>query len=140
MKKLHLSLCLLMIVTLFSCGSDDNDNDTPEINSELLAKWGQVSFSQQGEVMTITDCEKRSTIEFTTQLFTEISYAPVNTDCQIDGQYSGTWTQEGNVLTLTYTDEGETFVDIATFTLVDNKLTIKYDDEGFITEFGYEKL
>ncbi len=122
--------------------SSDDDSSTPQnqaATSKLIGTWGQISFTQQGEAMTITDCEKRSTIEFTSVSYTDIGYAPVNTDCQIDYQDVGTWKEENNTLTLTYVDEGETIIDVTTFTIVDDILTIEYNDEGFKTEFGYKK-
>ncbi len=115
--------------------------DMPDTsNSDVLGKWGLISFTQQGDIMTITECEKRSTIEFESQSFTDISYAPVNTGCQIDYQETGTWKEEGTTLTFTYQEEGQTFIDVATFSIVSDVLTIKYDDEGFMTESAYKKL
>ncbi|TSE08272.1 lipocalin family protein [Aquimarina algiphila] len=141
MKKFSVFI-LLFTSILMSCNSDDDNpqSENPESTSKLIGKWGEISFSQQGEMMTITDCEKRSTIEFSAQSYTDIGYAPVNTDCQIDYQDTGTWNEDGNKLTLTYTDEGETIVEEAVFTIIDDILTIEYDDEGFKTEFGYKKL
>ncbi len=141
----NLSLIILLIAATFaSCSSDDDNvvpqNENPQSTSKLIGKWGQISFTQQGEALTITDCEKKSTIEFNAQSYTDIGYAPVNTDCQIDYQDNGTWTEEGNTLTLTYIDEGETITEVTNFTIVDDVLTIKYDDAGFKTEFGYKKL
>lgn len=143
MKKLGVFILLFSFVIL-SCNSDDDNNNPEDGNqdptSELLGNWKLISFSQQGEVMTITDCEKRSTITFTADSYTDIGYAPVNDGCQIDYEDNGTWVEDGNKLTLTYSEEGETFVDEATFTVVDNVLTITYNDEGFITASDYEKI
>ncbi|MEW7289029.1 lipocalin family protein [Aquimarina sp. 2304DJ70-9] len=143
MKKFGF-IILFIAATFTSCSGDDDNvvpqNENPQSTSKLIGKWGQISFTQQGEAMTITDCEKKSTIEFTSESYTDIGYAPVNTDCQIDYQDMGTWKEEGTTLTLTYIEEGETIIEATTFTIADDVFTIRYDDQGFITEYGYKKL
>ncbi|WP_108808682.1 lipocalin family protein [Aquimarina spinulae] len=141
MKKYCLLSFIIMGIVMISCNNDDDkENENPSLASVLVGKWGQTSFRQNGELMNITDCEKRSTIEFTSTLYTEIGYAPVNTDCQVDFEITGTWTEEGDKLTLNYVFEGETTIDITTFMITDNVLTITYNDEGAITTFDYKKL
>lgn len=51
----------------------------------------------------------------------EINTAGTATDCYIDPDYNGTWTQNGNTITLNYTDGGTTYND--TFSIVGNTLT-----------------
>ncbi|WP_082995040.1 lipocalin family protein [Aquimarina megaterium] len=141
MKKYCLLSFIIMGIVMISCNNDDDkENENPSLASVLVGKWGQTSFRQNGELMNITDCEKRSTIEFTSTSYTEIGYAPVNTDCQVDFEITGTWTEEGDKLTLNYVFEGETTIDITTFMITDNVLTITYNDEGAITTFDYKKL
>ncbi|EZH74008.1 hypothetical protein ATO12_14110 [Aquimarina atlantica] len=142
MKKYCLLGFIIIGIVMISCNNDDDNKENENLSSTsvLVGKWGQTSFRQNGELMNITDCEKRSTIEFTSDSYTEIGYAPVNTDCQIDFEITGTWTEEGDKLTLNYVFEGKTTIDIAMFTITDDVLTIMYNDEGAITTFDYQKL
>ncbi|MBQ0735020.1 lipocalin family protein [Aquimarina celericrescens] len=139
MKKLGL-LILLFTSILTSCGSDDDTpNGNEQNNSELIGKWVQISLSQNGETITLTECEKRSTIEFDVQSYTEISIAPVNTDCQVDFEDNGTWQVNGDQLTLTYIEEGEEVVETSSFKVVEDTLTLNYAEEGFTEERSFKK-
>ncbi|SHI85670.1 lipocalin family protein [Aquimarina spongiae] len=65
MKKLHLSLCLLMIVSLFSCGSDDNDTpETIEISeANLIGTWKLTGFSENGVPVELDACDLLYTMQ-----------------------------------------------------------------------------
>ncbi len=57
---------------------------------------------------------------------------------QIDFEISGTWKEEGATLTQDYTFEGETFKDVATFSIVGDVLTLDYEEDE--VTYGYQKL
>ncbi len=83
--KNRCTVFLILIGLVFvSCNKDDDntESENQQSNSKLIGKWGQVSFVQGEDLMVVTDCEKRSTIEFTQNSYKEIGYAPVNTDCR----------------------------------------------------------
>jgi len=137
MKKLNLFLALTVVFTLFSCGNDD---DGTVNTSDLIGKWGLISRVQQGSEASLDNCEKSDNIEFKSDgTYKEEIYAPSAGQCVSDGVYSGTWSESSNTLTLKYTDEGDSITDVAKFLIVDNKLTITYNDEDYILILTYEK-
>ena len=74
---------------------------------------------------------------FEAETYTDTYYAPVNTDCQVDGEDKGIWKEDGSTLTFSYTLDEEATTDVATFTIVENTLTITHDNEKV---YVYTKL
>jgi len=138
----NLSLFILRITVMStSCSSDDSDspeNENPPV-SQLIGKWQQISLKEDGESIIITDCERKSTFEFDVQSYSETLYVSGN-DCQIIGDFTGKWEEEGDTLRLIYLDAGEPVEDVTIFIIEDDILTIKYDSERLKPEYGYKKI
>ncbi len=119
MKKLNLLVTLVLAITLFSCGSDDDSTDTTEISAtNLVGKWQLVSSTTDDEETVLRECEKLYTLEYKsdgTYAFNDpydsnaaqLIDGPVK--C-VDALGSGSWSLNGSDLTITEAnvpDEGD---------------------------------
>lgn len=103
MKKFLPFLTVLLVAffafTLTSCGSDDDDNNSPFATSDVVGTW----------VTTAYQAEDGTWIDLTSSLYASVrAYAKFNSDGTYTGwgalgNGSGTWKLSGTTLT-TYVD------------------------------------
>jgi|TARA_R110002110_G_scaffold50369_26_gene149166 hypothetical protein len=130
MKTFKLLLILTLAVTLFSCGSDDDNNITSP-NADLLGSWNGTSIDGTSDG---TIEEDGFTVPFTgTYTGSNINYSLTFTETPNNITSQGTFDALGSIMlggqTFTENVTGETFLDstIATWTRSGGTLTISDD-------------
>ncbi len=131
MKKLSLFLVLTLIITIFSCSGDDNNNSTPVEIPEIVGTWKIISIVEDGASLDLSDCRLQSNYIFkldntyTNQDF--VDAGPGTPPCSDDG-FSGTYSISGNNITFKENNSeapGEEItyefkIENNTFALIDN--------------------
>lgn len=103
MKNLFLVLALSFL-TVFSCSSGSDDNNTVEDNALLLRQWYLVSSNFGSGTVQAPECSNGnvSYIEFTAPNIHK-SYTWDNDDnCDYFLEASGSWSREGVLITIEY--------------------------------------
>lgn len=143
MKLRFLTLAALSAV-LFSCSSDDDNNnvsnpeglyvvsaftiDAPQdLNGDGVASTNILNethcfdggFIQLNSNNTFTASSEGMEITLTDEGVEEVS-------CSDDGNFSGTWSASGNHITMTYSDGGDEYSD--TFDINNNAITYSIQD------------
>lgn len=100
MKKIIFFLCVVAF-TFTSCSSDD---DTPQNLTSIVGTWKYYKYFENNVEQTLEICETQHTLVFTSagafmSTFYEESINDPST-CVIEGQISGTWSNQGNVYTI----------------------------------------
>ncbi|APU09690.1 hypothetical protein A5M85_05145 [Cellulophaga lytica] len=62
MKYFKITLLLLLTISITNCSSDD-DNPTESIDP-IIGEWKLIQITENGEQITISDCESLNVIEF----------------------------------------------------------------------------
>jgi hypothetical protein len=167
MKKFKLLLILTLAVTLFSCGSDD-DNTVTSPNADLLGSWNGTSiggivngtFEEDGITipingtvtgyninysLTFTETPNNITSQGTFDTLLSIMALGQTITENLPGETfldttTATWTRSGG--TLTISDDGDT--DPYTMVITGNTMTLATSytetsvDEGVTTTFNFD--
>ncbi|MBC3540751.1 lipocalin family protein [Rufibacter sediminis] len=107
MKK-HPLLLLLFCCTLFFSACSDDDDATPSKEDMLMNKRWQITalevalpiIGSQDLYEDFEDCEKDNFIEFRANGVVTVDEGATKCDDSNPQQYPGTWTLEGDVLTI----------------------------------------
>lgn len=115
MKKMRLTYVLLIaLMILSSCSNDDNNDNATE--ASIIGTWNGVSSTFNGENTGIPD---NSIVKFTSDNKTEFIYEGFGNSGE-DITETGSWTLNGNTLTITWTDSDP---GLETYILTINELT-----------------
>lgn len=115
MKKMRLTYVLLIaLMILSSCSNDDNNDNATE--ASIIGSWNGVSSTFNGENTGIPD---NSIVKFTSDNKTEFIYEGFGNSGE-DITETGSWTLNGNTLTITWTDSDP---GLETYILTINELT-----------------
>lgn len=127
MKKFLLVASVAVATMLTSCKKDD-DNDSIE------GAWQLESFVVNGIAETLDDCDKKSTMSFTSTTASRIEYYTAgNNECKVESEGTGTYVISGDKLTITESD-GE--VILFTFSVSGDRLVLtQVDDATSISTF-----
>lgn len=137
MKKLSLLLSISLL--LFSCNSDDNEENGGNVESQesILGKWTLSSIIENNEdVSNMCDKQEFFTFEedgtFSLQVFNTIEDlnqdGTVTVTCAEGLLDTGVYSTEANILTLKYDTEEES--DDSTFSINGNTLTLAFEDNS----------
>ncbi len=149
MKKLNLFLTLLLTITLFSCGSDDDGTlENIEITeANLIGTWDLTSGTENGESYEPFSCVYRMTLATDANgenVATFVEGYIENGDCQESTSVDYWWAVSGNNLNTgiedidTY-DESEEIIELSSTTL---RLRYTEEEEGITYTYvdTYTKL
>ncbi|WP_299258370.1 lipocalin family protein [uncultured Aquimarina sp.] len=149
MKKLNLFLTLLLTITLFSCGSDDDGTtETFEITeANLIGAWKLISVTENGTAIQLDECDLLYSVQLSVEqgenraVYTEAGLE--GNSCTIFTSTDYTWSLTSDNILNTETLEGsdqdsEKIIELTAITL-----KLEYiDTEGsdtFITVDTYTK-
>lgn len=142
MKIKVLSLAAIAAI-MFSCSSDDDNNTSDPVGLYTISAF-TITEPQDlngdgvssSNILTETHCFDGGFIQLNADhTFTassdgmEITMTTGGVEevsCYDDGNFPGTWTVSGNLVTLTYMDEGTQYSD--SFTISNNSITISVQD------------
>jgi len=132
-KNSLLSIGFILMTTLSSCGSDDG----PVNDTNIIGVWQLSSITIDGEEDEVSNCTYQDTVEFksdNTYIETvHFTPAPNDPNCVLDEDSSdtGTWSiPSAGRLSVTFTFGGESFTQIADYSISGNKLSISFDTNG----------
>jgi len=126
MKKLNLLLTLVLAITLFSCGSDDDGTPQPvEITeANLIGTWQWTSETENGVIVALSECDLMDTIEYKMDnIATHISHDQGSDGC-ISFSFDSAWSLDGNLISYDAGDADETILELTNTTL-----SVTYIDE-----------
>jgi hypothetical protein len=129
MKKLKLSIAILMGILIMSCSSDDNNNATEE--SPIIGEWKLESISINGQNQNIDPCMLEQTQTFQTNGNLIEYFWEEMTPCTY-GTASVQYTFENNILVSINEDDeinGEAF-EITNEVTTLNETTLIYTETG----------
>ncbi|MEL6973862.1 MAG: lipocalin family protein [Bacteroidota bacterium] len=133
LKNRLLPIGFVLMIILSSCGSDDG----PVNDSSIIGVWQFSSILVDGEEAEVSDCTYQDTVEFKSDnTYIETVYVtpdPNVTTCITDDDLvsSGTWSiPSAGRLSVTFTFGGESFTQIADYSISGNKLSISFDTNG----------
>lgn len=121
MKKLYLFLSV-MLLTLVSVGftSCGDDKDEPK-GSDLIGTWQLKAVDEDGAAY-------ESLVQFTKNgVWNSVDIYTDEVGVQVDVE-RGTYTVSGNRITVSYTEDGQTFSESFAFEVKGDKLMLTYDD------------
>ena len=129
MRKSYLILNLFLITSLIiSCSNDDdNSNELLEINdANLIGKWQLTAYTENGNSITLDQCESNNINEYFADNTVEITYSYENGSTPVactEVSYMSLWELNGNIITYEAGDSPETILE-----LTETTLKIKYTD------------
>lgn len=133
MKKGSILFLSALALSLGSCSSDDNGNST---SGSIVGKWtySKVGFGSNN-LINYPDHEEgcdKDYVELTASgTFIDVDYDSFDSPCEVFTD-SGTYSKEGNSLTITY--EGDDLDTVEIVLLTNSQLKIK-NDEGEVVLF-----
>lgn len=145
MRKLSVFI-LVLAATFTSCSSDD---DAPAISEgNLIGKWQWTASEENGEAVTLDECDKMDTIEFqkdgvinSNTFFTNTTVNGNQTivTCEEDFSGSGKWSLSGDVLTSTFGNQSGTvkIIELTSTTIKLEDVDEFTNDEGNIVKEVY---
>ncbi len=142
MKKRIISTCLTAgILTILSCGNDDDTGSTTEETTSIVGKWKIVSESVDGIATSYGPCGGDVLTVNEDNTFTAVGFfSNADDQCVVDGNESGTWSKDNNSLILDYTanipTEDWTITDLTATTLKMTEPSI--DGEEVIRTYNKE--
>ncbi len=130
MKKLHLIVGILLIaLTISSCSSDNDKNETTSKQELLIGQWKKIKIaimcSSGSEIgKEYSTCQQKGSITFNADgTYTDIPYIEFNNECMVDGESNGTWKIVDNELYITKSGN-DTGIKITFFEISANTLKI----------------
>lgn len=131
MKKTSIILGLFMI--LMSCSSDDNDNS----ESSIIGNWNGISSTYNGNNAGVPD---NNIVKFTSNNRTEFIYEGFGNNGEDISEF-GSWTKNGNNLTITWddADPGNETYSLEILELSENTLKWKANVDGGILQETFSK-
>jgi len=133
MKKTSLILGLLFMI-LISCSSDDNGSSD---DSSLLGIWNGISSTYNGNNAGVPD---NNIVKFTSNNRTEFIYEGFGNNGEDISEF-GSWTKNGNNLTITWddADPGNETYSLEILELSENTLKWKANVDGGILQETFSK-
>lgn len=114
-KGIAITLALVMMVLFVGCGLANQLEGT---------KW-EITESEDGYTQKLVfDFQKESKLVLT------VSYSMPEYDIDSSFSMSGSWSVDGDQLTISYTDGGETITETATAEIDGDKLTLTITEDG----------
>lgn len=141
MKFYHLAICAIILFS--SCSSESNDTKSDSSNL-LIGNWIYSHKYQNENYYEPTLCADNNTLEFKENSEWNADYytQDSNENCYNDEDEYGSWSREGNSLTLFYEDMGdEGDPDIyKIIKLTENALELKLEfDSGDYHIYAYKR-
>lgn len=140
---------LLLAAGSYTSCSDDDDDDKVVVVDKIVGKWQWDQWFQNGETIELTECMKKSTMEFFPNgTFVEKDFLDENMECNALGSVSGNWKYLGNNVyrfeDWEVTPDMSINVDLK-ITFTNNKMTLEYteideNDETYTVKAVYVKL
>lgn len=99
--------------------------------SNLIGTWELTYRKENNNTSpnTLDNCEKTSTIEFKPDnTYTEKTFVEISGNCASDGEFSGSWLESDNQLTLNFIENDMNTTNISKFSIVDDELTLVFDE------------
>ncbi len=135
MKKLNLiTLVLLTGLTILSCSSNDDKNETKDKQELLIGKWKKIKLATicapDNEISEeYSVCQQKGTTTFYANgTYLDIPYIEYNNECISDGETSGTWQIVNNQLQIKR-DGNPNAINNTLFEVSENSLKIGGEDE-----------
>ena len=108
MKKSVLFLSVVALV-FTSCGNDDDD--VAVAADSLIGTWKYHKYIENDVEQILEPCENEETLIFNADgAYITTDYVEVNSACEVDGTYTGTWSNGGNN-NYTFIDDGDSFTE-----------------------------
>ncbi|EZH71900.1 hypothetical protein ATO12_04595 [Aquimarina atlantica] len=131
MKKLSLFTLLITLIFISCSKDDDASNQEIPANKNLIGTW-ELTYRKENNNTTpntLDNCEKTSTIEFKSDnTYSEKTFVEISSNCVSDGEFSGSWLESNNQLTLNFIENGENTTNISKFSIADDELTLVFDE------------
>lgn len=147
MKNLTLFSLLLFLLT--ACSSDNSNDDNPQTQGSIIAKWQLEEILNGNENQHLDNCEKLNTFEFFENgtTFQQDYYKGTGGECFEQSPSSAEYSVSGNILTLTYDyQDGSMTYEETISELTENKLILLVDKryngpvEGEIFTVTYKRV
>ena len=140
--KQFMLLTLLILITSISVSCSEDDTVKEEPKESIIGKWQVIEEAPQDEgEIELTECRKKSTIEFTSNgSYISFSYTDSEDNtCYLD-EYQGKWIDIGNNSLELIDGDGDK--NIMNYVFIDGNLKlIALDDKGNIIEYlVYKKI
>lgn len=129
MKNFKFIFVFLVFAGFTSCSNDDDGNG-PAGMDRIVGKWKIQGLVLDGDQISLTDCEKQSTVEFkgNGDLVNIDFYEDFDTEECVSDTYTEKWENRGNNI-YRITDEGTTEDVTIIFSNNNNTFTVSAEDE-----------
>ena len=135
MKNISKLLVLALItVSLIGCNKGDDSDDATMTNAPLTGTWHFVNSTTNGVVDPTEPCQEFFAVTFRDNLTITI-FERTGTNCETSTQQQGTYTRNGNTLTVV----APTTVTGEILTLTSNALSIQFMEGTDVSVENYSR-
>ena len=141
LKQFMLLILLVLIVPISVSCSEDNDIVKEEPKESIIGKWQLIEelLESKDEISVLSECEKKSTIEFKLDGTYELISFTLDKECTSETTIHS-WVDKGNnILEVFHADGGSA---IGNYLFIDGNLKlVVYDEDGNEDEYYiYKKI